>query len=120
MKALLVDPMSIRPLPGALWDIACERCNKRQSRWEVFPRGMAKAKRGFPVCSLCWLYESEWGKAHVEEVTGLIERTEAEMGKKIEKTPEGRIRQCADADAIMGAVALTSRLAAYGPAGGHA
>ena len=107
-KPLIFPPKSLRPLPQSLWDIACEWCNKRQSRWEI-PKGRA----GEPLCSMCWLYESEWAKPRREDVDMLIREVETETGEQFKRLEDGRLWSCEDADRIVGAIAVTSRIASY-------
>jgi len=107
-KPLIFHPKELRPLAQKLWDIACDRCNRRQSRWEL-PDG----RKGTPLCSMCWLYESEWAKPRREDLDMLIREVEIETGEKFRRQEDGRLWSCADADRILGAIAVTSRIALY-------
>lgn len=104
-KAVFLDPELLRPLPPSLWGHACSECDKRQSVWEL----PSEARKGAPVCSLCWLYETEWGKERREDIDGMIRAVEART-EAFRKTDDGRLWSCRDADRILGAIAVTSRI----------
>lgn len=61
------------------------------------------------MCSLCWLYETEWGKERREDIDGMIRAVEART-EAFRKTDDGRLWSCRDADRILGAIAVTSRI----------
>lgn len=125
-KPLLIDPRVLRPLPQSMWNMACTICDRRLSRWEVFDfRDDAiapKARHGRPVCSLCWLYKSEWGKANRADIDLMIRDVELDCGfsferslvgeivKEGERQPDGRLQNCKDADRVLAAIAVTSRV----------
>lgn len=108
-----LEPSVLRPLPQSLWNHACAWCDKRQSVWELFETERERAKRkGVPLCSLCWLYESEWGKEHREGIDKLIRAVEVTTECIFRKTADARLWSCQDADRILGPIAVTSRIAA--------
>jgi hypothetical protein len=109
-KPLILDPKVMRPLPGALWDISCDMCDKRQARWELATPELLSVRKGTPVCSLCWLYESEWGKPRRDDIDHMIADVETEVGREFKRTEDGRLWSCADANRILSSIALTSRL----------
>lgn len=113
-KPLIVDPTVLRPLPQSMWDMACGWCDKRQARWEVFLPDMPKdGRKGLPLCSLCWLYESEWGSKRRPDLTMFVMSVEEEISRKFEKRPTGELIHGRDGDRILGAIAVTSRIFAY-------
>jgi len=109
-KPLILDPRVLRPLPQALWGHACSKCDKTQAVWELFADGPTRRK-GEPICSLCWLYESEWGKERRDDVDKMIRAVEVQAEEIFRKELDGRLWSCADADRIMGAISVTSRIA---------
>jgi hypothetical protein len=110
-KAVYLDPKTLRPLPQALCGMSCSHCDKRQSVWEHWrPEAPSNAKKGDPMCSLCWLYESAWGKDRREDIDGMIRAVEMHTGEMFRKTDDGRLWSCRDADRILGSIAVTSRI----------
>ena len=109
-KPLLLDSKTLRPLPGALWDISCERCDKRQARWELFGPAVGSVRKGEPICSMCWLYESDWGKPRREDIDAFIADVEDETKRPFKRLEDGRLWSCSDANRILSAIAVTSRL----------
>lgn len=113
-KPLLLDPKVLRPLPGALWDLSCEECDKRQARWELTQPDLilsiANPRKGVPICSLCWLYETDWGKERREDIDRMIVDVEAEVGREFKRAEDGRLLDCQDANRIVASVAVTSRV----------
>lgn len=110
-KPLIIHPKFIRPLPQSMWDVNCAKCDKRQSRWQFFPSDAPEGvKGGVLVCSLCWLYESDWGKNRREDLDQMIRDVETTAEEIFHKTKDGRLWSVRDADRILGAIALTSRM----------
>ena len=110
-KAVFLDPALLRPLPQPLWGHACSMCDKRQSVWDhLAPELPSNARRGEPMCSLCWLYETEWGKERREDIDGMIRAVEVHLGEIFRKTDDGRLWVCKDGDRILGSIAVTSRI----------
>lgn len=107
MKPLVVDPRFLRPLPKALFRSCCAKCDRRQAMWEMGPE---RGER-IIVCSLCFLYESNWGKDRRAQVHELADAVEAESGEKFMRGADGRtLLSSRDGDRILGALALTSRM----------
>lgn len=114
MGTVFLDPKLLRPLPKALWGHSCARCDKMQAVWELFETERDHARRrGSPYCSLCWLYESDWGKEHREGIDAIVRRAEVTEDRIFRKADDGRLWSCKDADAILGFIAFTSRVAAH-------
>jgi hypothetical protein len=110
-KPLYVNPLFLRPLPETMRDMACSKCDKRQSQWEFVPSDApAKSRGGFPICSLCWLYESDWGVAREEDIAAMIRSVEQSTNKVLQRAKGGRLWSCKDADAILSSVVVTSRI----------
>jgi len=107
---LVISPEILRPLPQVLWDVSCSICDKRQARWEHCKSGVRK---GIPVCSLCWLYESEWGSSRRSGVYGIVCDVEEMSGGVFEKFENGRLMRCSDADRILSSIVVTSRILVY-------
>lgn len=91
----------LRPLPKAMWDTACAQCNRRQSCWTIETN---------PICSTCYLYSSAWSQTNRTGIDSLIAEVEASVGKMFERDVDGRLARAGDADRILGAIVLTSRL----------
>jgi len=109
-QPLIIDPKVVRPLPPALWGHACSWCDKMQSVWEVFEDGAQK--KGQPVCSLCWLYQSDWGRARRTDVDKMLRAVELTSREIFRRDDAGRLWSCSDADRILASIAVTSRVAA--------
>jgi hypothetical protein len=109
-QPLILDPRVLRPLPQSLWGHACSKCDKTQSVWELFA-GDPSRRKGEPICSMCWLYESEWGQERRADIDQFIREVEVQAETIFRKTLDGRLWSCKDADRIVGAVAVTSRIA---------
>lgn len=120
-KPLLIDTRFLSPLPKAMWDLACARCDRRNSRWQLSEPDLNEApqeeksadpvKSVYPLCSLCFLYQSNWGLKRRQDVDDLVRETEEEKGKVFEKDIGGQLLNCEDANHILAAIALTSRIA---------
>ena len=88
-KPLIINPRFIRPLPKAMWDVNCASCDKRQSRWQLFPSDAPEGvKGGILICSLCWLYDSQWGKTRREDLDQMIRDVEVEVVDEEECKPK--------------------------------
>jgi hypothetical protein len=119
-RPIFIDPSVIRPLPQSLWGIYCDWCDKRQSKWELFlPEAPSNARKGVAICSVCWLYESEWGKKLSEDIALFIAAVEKEISRPFQRREDGALAECRDADRVLGAIAVTSRIFAYKSAMGR-
>jgi hypothetical protein len=103
-------PKTLRPLVKALWGMNCSCCDKPWSRWGSGP---PKAKTLEPVCSICFLYKSNWGQKNRTLVNWSVEQAEA-TGVKIEKDEEGRLTSPLDGDRILSALCLHVRSMSLG------
>lgn len=110
LRPVILDPRVLRPLPQALWGHACSKCDKTQSVWELFA-GDPSRRKGEPICSLCWLYESEWGQERRSDIDAMIRAVEVQAETIFRKRLDGRLWSCQDADRLMGSIAVVSRIA---------
>lgn len=110
---LVINPEYLRPLPESLWNVACDKCDKRQARWEFFPSDEPENDKGFMICALCWLYESEWGQNRREDIDEMIREVEKRAGQIFQRAKGNRLWSCKDADRILSSIALTSRMFVY-------
>ena len=102
---LVIDTRLFRPLPQALFRSICSNCDRAQAMWEMGPGGSSECVF---VCSLCFLYESQWGQRRADQIPVLIADIEAEKGEGFLRAPDGRLLFCKDADGVVGAIALAS------------
>lgn len=111
---LTIDPRALRPLPPALWGMSCTWCDKAQAKWEYFsgPESTA-ARMGIVLCAHCWLYTSEWGRKHQSDVEGFLHDVEVQLGKPLPRDAQGKLVHCDDADRVLGAISVTSRVFDY-------
>ena len=113
-KFVFLDPRVLRPLPQSLWNISCAECDKYQSVWEHFSSELPSgARKGVPVCSLCWLYKSVWGKDNRGDIDRMICAVEAQREESFRKVGCDRLWSCRDADRVLGAISVTSRIAEH-------
>lgn len=106
MKPIFINPDHFRPLDKKEWDGPCMCCNLNQARWMFIP---ANETGAVSICGLCWLYKSVWGQNRSEEIFSYLLKVEDEIGKPFPKAKRKLVR-FEDADRILGALALTSRL----------
>lgn len=99
----------LSPLPKHLWESNCILCDKRQARWTV----RAVATPVF-ICSLCLLYGTTWGAANQSQALHI--QTEIERSRPAPfPMQDGKLRDCADADSVMGVLVLVERTVARMP-----
>lgn len=118
IKPILVDSRFLRPLPKSMWDISCMACDKIQARWSLHEptdtaAGETEASEDevYVVCSLCFLYESGWGKARQDEIAALIRDAEKQREQGfMRKADNVRLMFPKDADSILSSIALVSRV----------
>jgi hypothetical protein len=109
MKPLIIEPGTLRPLPEGLRGSSCVVCDKRQAMWErSSPEVRVPSKRIECVCSICWLYESEWGKGQRGAIDAFVEAVEKELGRPFGRFEDGRLLLSVDADRIVATVVSTS------------
>lgn len=101
---LRVSAKELRPRVKEAWGAACAVCDRLQSRWDYLREGDYA-----PICSRCFLYETAWGKAQRENVQGMIHEVERGMESPFFRCADKTLL-CKDADRILSAIALTSRI----------
>lgn len=106
MKPVEMDSTLLKVLPKEFQGCACSKCAKLHSRWSIHIPDVDNV----PVCSLCLMYEFPWGKKREEDLKNFIVEVEGRLGKQMEKTEDGRLTSPEDADRIIGAIVMTSRI----------
>jgi hypothetical protein len=114
---LLITTLYLRPLPQKMWDFPCQHCGKAQARWELHePEEDEDGEEGMPrqefnaVCSLCFLYESNWGRRRLDEIQEYIRDVEQEKGIKYLRDIGNRLLSCNDANNLLASLAMLSRV----------
>ncbi len=105
-KPLILNTNHLRPLDKKEWDGPCSCCGKKQARWMFLP---ANQEGAVSICGLCWLYESVWGQNRREEIFKYVRAVEEEIGAVFLKS-KGQLIRFQDADRLLGALALESRM----------
>lgn len=105
IRPVLVNPKEIRPLPQAMWDVACSKCSRDQARWDVGTKGSLSAL----VCSPCFLYRSEWAEGKKNDVEALALAIGEEIGTPLSRYDSGEL-SVESANRVLAAIAMTSRL----------
>jgi len=106
MKPVFIDGFTLKPLPMQFQGAACAKCGKLQGRWVI----TVPSQEPLTVCSLCIMYEYPWGKRNKVDLEELVKHIEKELGKELPKNESGELRSCGDADRIVAAIAITSRV----------
>lgn len=105
---LLIDARRLRPiLSQEEWDVDCAHCAEPQARFQFRP---IESDGWLMMCSLCWLYESEWGKRNKDQIEALIADTEKEMGQPFKRLEGGTLLDVREGDRILSAVVALSRV----------
>jgi hypothetical protein len=107
MKPIKIDAASLKLLEPSRRGSKCKDCAEDQALWE------SGIDYGITVCSLCVLYRTQWGRIWREEFVQLISEVEAKRSIVFQKTPEGRLSLCRDADSIVGGVVTANTFIAY-------
>lgn len=96
--------MLLSPLPKKVMGANCVECDRPQADWDL------QAVPGLaPVCSLCVLYKVPWLNKSEEDIACLVELVEASVGP-FEKDEQGRLIRSEDADRIVSALVMTSKV----------
>ena len=91
------------------WSTSCEHCKLPRAKWEM---------QGIAVCSICFLYESKWGKDRSTELDSYLNEVMAQASEKLTAStprrrmvlgPTGKLVSIDDADFILGILVVTSR-----------
>jgi hypothetical protein len=123
-KPLLIDTNRLKPIDDPeLKNVECEVCHKPQARWGFLPfddyeatgNDVASDMEGteqlpHSLCSYCFLYESGWGLARVEDVKLYVSDLETELQMEMSKDENGRVTDIKQCDNMLGAIALFSRM----------
>lgn len=103
-----LEPALLHPTPGPIRGTQCDFCNKPQSS---FWYGSGGPEPKIYVCSICVLYDSQWGKhfhAQIVETSSSIEKS---RNKEFAKGEGSRLLDPKDADDVLGLIVLTGRVA---------
>jgi len=106
-KPLEVAASDIQVLPQAMWNASCSSCSKLLSKWNA-----RMSRREFElaiVCSACFLYKSDWGKANQVELKKFVREVEKEMGRRLQVDGQDRLVGT-DADRIIYGIVQESRI----------
>jgi hypothetical protein len=119
---LEIDTSCLIPLPKQMWKSNCSNCDKPQGMWRLIdptkrlkpPMDDGSPEDGesfFILCSLCWLYTSNWGKnpKRASEIEATITELEGIAKHKFLRDAEGNLLSPSDADNVLGLIALASR-----------
>ena len=102
-----IHPNMIKPLTGDLRGTACEACSKVQSSWcAEIPH---EEENQIFVCSLCMLYDTEWGKKAHERIEVVILENE-KRGRTFQKDDSRHLTSAMEADNVLGSIVLALRL----------
>ncbi len=112
-QPVLIDTRFLRPLPKAMWGVACMICNKTQANWSLHETSAPDEEQVAPVCAICFLYDSAWGKKNSEGVSDLIREAEERSGEPFLRGKGQRLMHSSDADRILSAVALISKITLF-------
>ena len=107
MKPVLVPPSGIRPLPLDVRGVACTRCERPQSLWELTPGGESNAEF---ICSACWLRERCQDPSEREHVFAIISAVEKKLEAEMPRDTDGIPLNIEDADRLVASFVLTSRV----------
>lgn len=104
---LVINPKSLSPADK---EMPCEFCTHRMGMllFNSYDRNGTTLLSSHYVCSLCFMYESPWGKLRAVELNGLISEIEEESGTKMVRANDGKLLLSADADMVMAGIAITS------------
>lgn len=99
--SLMIDPDRMRALPEELRDYNCSNCNRRNAGWAFLPTNKGSDPDPIPICSLCWLYLSNWARPRVQEVPEFIARFEQTTGKQFTKDSGGALTDHRQGDEVV-------------------
>jgi hypothetical protein len=102
MRSVIINANEISPLPRQKWDSLCNLCHLPQARWEWKDQGA--------TCALCYLYETDWGKKRLEDLSVLLTEIEKAENLQRPRTADGKLLTIQDANVFLGRLAITSRM----------
>lgn len=103
------SPARIRPLPTVLRGTACHSCKRPQASWWLDVFEPVERDTKVYACSLCLLYETEWGKRDRSKIEEVVRRVESVRDVEFESDDSNRLVNPKDADDILGVVVLSHR-----------
>lgn len=110
MVPILVDTSRIAPVPDSkLMGSDCSHCGKARAQWLFYPSDGPQEKGALFICSICWLYDSEWSKNRRADLDAMIIEVETSLGRPFLRD-KGQLVDCKDADRIMGAITYLSKM----------
>jgi hypothetical protein len=62
------------------------------------------------MCSICWLYDSNWGKTRRDDIDSLVADTEFELKRTFTRDGLGKLTMSGDGDRILGAICYLSKM----------
>jgi hypothetical protein len=106
----LLDTKRLLPLPQDLWGSLCSDCGKSQANWQWMGNVTASdgSTVGTATCALCYLYNSEWGKAQGGAMANLLRELEDGWNCKLERTEEDKLKSIGDANRVLATLAYLS------------
>jgi len=102
------DTTMLRPLPQELLGAVCNQCDKTQAVWAM-PHATRLGEEAPFVCSLCMLYKSRWALESRVVIDDFITEVE-KIVMPFNRTPEGELLDCKDADRILFAIVVENRM----------
>lgn len=105
-KPIVINAQGLRVLPNELQGSACALCDKRQAVWEMVAPGVDAQ---MIVCSFCYLYHPSNAEMF-SRLPQFIEELEKVKSRVFPKNPDGRLTEISDANGILSALVMTSRI----------
>ena len=106
------SPAQMRPLPTALRGTACHSCDHPQASWWLEVFDPVEQDNKVYACSLCLLYETEWGRLDRSKIEEVIRRVEVARNAEFESDDSNRLISSKDGDDILGVIVLSHRASA--------
>lgn len=100
-QSLFINPDRFRQVPPELRDYNCTSCDRRAAGWAFLPSNEGPDPMPKPICSLCWLYLSHWGRARVAEVPQFVAAFAAHHGRTFTQDGDGRLTDHRQADDVV-------------------
>ena len=107
----LLRPDLLKPLPPVMRDMTCFHCNKDTASWALHEQTKdGQSKEEFSaLCSICFLYESNWARTRRAQVDRLALDLEVEIDEEFDRDDQGRLVKREDADRLLCGIAMASR-----------
>ena len=100
----LIDTSRLTPLVQNEWGAVCSECRQPQANW----MWRQLAEGGSPICALCYLYKSEWGKTQGAALPTLVRELEDGWDCRFETNTHGELKFIGDANRVLAALAYLS------------